>query len=336
MTRLLSRTKPFFHMMLGIICGLSILFTGCKSDTPTNTTFPHITHTLPRDDGSLITYYLQQHHTNQYSDTLLILLQGSTCDSIAYMTENRQTFSLIWPGADILTVEKYGIDENLIPNTENNFEPQCPLAYLQNDSPEQRVQDLIVVLDNTLQNHPYKHIIVFGGSEGASVAISLNAKIDSLSAVIAAGGGGRYLIDDIIYSTVSQMTDQNQDEIEAAIQNLQDFKTYILEQPESKIDLGGSDHGYKWWHSEMQRDQFLAICASHAPVLYIQGGQDTSVNPAATQAMINRLRENENCAQYIRYTIYPELEHDFTDPHGVNRSQQVAHDIHLWLEDILN
>ena len=65
--------------------------------------------TLKRDDGSDIHYYLIAHSESATSDSLVLLLQGSTCRSVAPRLKEYREYGDIAPGADILMIEKYGL-----------------------------------------------------------------------------------------------------------------------------------------------------------------------------------------------------------------------------------
>ncbi|WP_392560282.1 alpha/beta hydrolase family protein [Orbus mooreae] len=68
---------------------------------------------LPRNDGSSIHFYLK--HSNTVSqDSLLILLQGSDCNSVDNNISLNTDLPKMFPDADVLTVEKYGIT-NILP-----------------------------------------------------------------------------------------------------------------------------------------------------------------------------------------------------------------------------
>ena len=70
-----------------------------------------MTRTASRDDGSPISYYLVQHAHD--TDTLLLILQGSDCNSVLKIDSILTDYKNVWPEADILLVEKYGIGKGL-------------------------------------------------------------------------------------------------------------------------------------------------------------------------------------------------------------------------------
>ncbi|MFM4680347.1 hypothetical protein ACEUD4_18600 [Aeromonas media] len=95
----------------------------------------------------------------------------------------------VWPEADVLLVEKYGIDSKLKYSTDP-ARKDCPAQYLEKDTPTQRVADIKVVLDTVRKDGQYKRFILLGGSEGAVIANLVTADIDYLDATISFNGGG--------------------------------------------------------------------------------------------------------------------------------------------------
>ncbi|MNR32723.1 hypothetical protein D3C85_1503360 [compost metagenome] len=82
----------------------------------------------------------------------------------------------VWPEADILLIEKYGID-NKLKYSADTARKDCPAQYLEKDSPAQRVADIKVVLDTVRKNGQYKKFILLGGSEGAVIANLVTADV---------------------------------------------------------------------------------------------------------------------------------------------------------------
>ncbi|MDU7781420.1 hypothetical protein [Aeromonas caviae] len=156
-----------------------------------------MTRTASRDDGSFISYYLVQHAHD--TDTLLLILQGSDCNSMLKIEPILTEYKNVWPEADVLLIEKYGINRKLKYSTDP-ARKDCPAQYLEKDNPAQRVADIKVVLDTVRKDGQYKTFILLGGSEGAVIANLVTADIDYIDATIAFNGGGRWFIDDVSHS----------------------------------------------------------------------------------------------------------------------------------------
>lgn len=282
-------------------------------------------HELKRDDNTFITYYLERNN----SDVLLLILQGSDCNSVAHIPLIKSHLKDVWPDADLLTIEKYGIDANLVYQTES-IRGDCPKPYLQYDSPEQRVNDAIRVLNKVRQQYSYRKVIVLGGSEGAVIATVLSSKLDNLSATVAFNGGGRWFLDDVLHSIEAEAKTPTE-----ALENKTDFKAFAdsLRSGED-TQMGTTDHGYGWWKSVLALDQQTVLRMTNSPILIIQGQQDRSVSPKHVTEMINTLQNLGK--NNIKYLTYPDLDHSLKDNSGHPQIKRVVKDIHLWLEQELD
>jgi len=280
--------------------------------------FSMVTEALKRSDGSAITYYL----TGRGSDRLLVLIQGSDCNSVFHNTNINDNFSQVMDDADILTVEKYGIDQRLSWNPDPE-RTDCPDAYLQQDSPLQRVDDYLTVLDQLDQDNRYAQVILLGGSEGALVANLLAAKSDKVTAVVALNGGGRFFIDDVLYNMQSQMPPQAFSDAE---QGFRQFSQSVLQSHEMDITVSG--HGYHWWKDMLTADQQQILQAIDVPVLLIQAEEDTHVDPHAFESMVRALKQT---APHIQPRTYAGLDHAFKDAQGQSQVERVLADIRVWI-----
>ncbi|MGL6618667.1 alpha/beta hydrolase [Aeromonas hydrophila] len=230
------------------------------------------TRTASRDDGSPISYYLVQHSHDV--DTLLLILQGSDCNSVLNIDSILSDYKNVWPEADILLVEKYGIDSKLKYSTDP-ARKDCPAQYLEKDSPAQRVADIKAVLDAVRKDGQYKTFILLGGSEGAVIANLVTADVDYIDATIAFNGGGRWFIDDVSHSIA--VKHKNPEAARKEIDGFKGFSKHVLNNKPFELDVSG--HGYHWWQQMLSIDQLDTLKNVNSPLLIIQGGMDTSVSP---------------------------------------------------------
>ncbi|NVK75969.1 MAG: dienelactone hydrolase family protein [Oceanospirillaceae bacterium] len=288
------------------------------------------THTVSRGDSSNIIYYLLSQSNQSPSDTLLLILQGSDCNSVQKIESIFADYMNVWPIADVLLIEKYGIDKHLSysPNAER---PDCPVKYLQNDSPEQRVADVDAVMDTVLKNNNYSNVIVLGGSEGAVIANLVTARGHYINATISFNGGGRYFIDDVIHS-IKNGPVNNDAEVDESIKGFRGFADYILNSEPTELAVSG--HGYDWWYQMLTIDQLEVLKKVKTPLLIIQGGRDLSVSPQKVDEMILALKESEK--QNIEYRKYKELNHGLNNNDGESERKEVVQDINVWLKSKLS
>lgn len=282
--------------------------------------------TASRDDGSHISYYLVQH--SDKTDTLLLILQGSDCNSVLNIDSILSDYKIVWPEADVLLVEKYGIDSKLKYSTDP-ARKDCPAQYLEKDSPAQRVADIKTVLDTVRKDGQYKTLILLGGSEGAVIANLMTADVDYINATIAFNGGGRWFIDDVSHSIAVKHKNPA-----AARKDVDDFKGFAEHFLNSKpFELDVSGHGYHWWKQMLSIDQLDTLIKVNSPLLIIQGGMDTSVSPQKTDEMMQRLKELGK--SNIEYRYYEALDHGLKDSDGKSLRKKVVSDINFWLRSRL-
>ncbi|RWT34208.1 alpha/beta hydrolase family protein [Aeromonas caviae] len=286
-----------------------------------------MTRTASRDDGSFISYYLVQHLHD--TDTLLLILQGSDCNSVLKIESILTEYKNVWPEADVLLIEKYGINRKL-KYSKDAERKDCPAQYLEKDNPTQRVADIKAVLGIVRKDGQYKKLILLGGSEGAVIANLVSADIDSIDATIAFNGGGRWFIDDVSHSIA--VKHNNPDEARKEIDDFKGFAEHVLNSKPFELDVSG--HGYHWWQQMLSIDQLDILQNVKSPLLIIQGGMDTSVSPQKTDEMMQRLKElGKNNIEYRRYE---ELDHGLKNIDGKNLRKEVISDINIWLRSKLD
>lgn len=284
------------------------------------------TRTASRDDGSPISYYLVQHTHD--TDTLLLILQGSDCNSVLNIDSILSDYKNVWPAADILLVEKYGIDRTLKYSTDP-ARKDCPAQYLEKDNPAQRVADIKVVLDTVRKDGQYKRFILLGGSEGAVIANLVTAAVDYIDATVAFNGGGRWFMDDVSHSIAAEH--KNLEATRKDIDGFKGFAEHVLNSKPFELEVSG--HSYHWWQQMLSLDQLDTLQNIKSPLLIIQGGRDTSVSPQKTDEMMQRLKElGKNNIEYRRYE---ELDHGFKNSDRKNLRKEVVSDMNLWLQSKL-
>ncbi|TNH67176.1 alpha/beta hydrolase [Aeromonas hydrophila] len=284
------------------------------------------TRTASRDDGSPISYYLVQHTHD--ADTLLLILQGSDCNSVLNIDSILSDYKDVWPEADVLLVEKYGINRKLKYSTDP-ARKDCPAQYLKKDSPAQRVADIKLVLDIVRKDGQYKKIILLGGSEGAVIANLVSADVDYIDATIAFNGGGRWFIDDVSHSIAAEH--KNPAAAGKEIDGFKGFAEHVLNSKPFELEVSG--HGYHWWQQMLSIDQHDTLIKVNSPLLIIQGGMDTSVSPQKTDELMQRLKELGK--SNIEYRRYEELDHGLKNSDGKSLRKEVIRDMNRWLKSKL-
>ena len=275
---------------------------------------------LPRADGSLINYYLQPpSQPPEGEQELLLIVQGSDCNSVGHKAVVWQTLSQARPQAHVLAVEKYALTMAL-PYSDQAERSDCPAAYVQHDSPKQRVADLNAVLKQVLDQQTYRHVFALGGSEGAVIVHMLAAEQPRLDAAISFNGGGRWFEEDVLHSAVRQ--DMPAEDKQAMLAGLRGF----LSQARDGMDTTMSDHGRIWWQEMLNIDQATLLSRIRIPVLVIQSGRDTSVSPEAAARMLAQVDN-----KHLSWRSYPDLDHGLNQPDGQSAMASVVADMAQWL-----
>ena len=284
------------------------------------------TRTASRGDGPPISYYLVQHTHD--ADTLLLILQGSDCNSVLNIDSILSDYKNVWPEADLLLIEKYGINRKLKYSTDP-ARKDCPAQYLEKDNPAQRVADIKAVLDIVRKDGQYKKFILLGGSEGTVIANLVTTEVDYIDATIAFNGGGRWFIDDVSHSI--EVKHKNPEAARKEIDGFKGFAEHVLHSKSFELEVSG--HGYHWWQQMLSIDQLDILKKINSPLLIIQGGRDTSVSPQKTDEMMQRLKDlGKNNIEYRRYE---ELDHGLKNSDGKSLRKEVVSDMNTWLQSKL-
>ena len=280
-----------------------------------------------RPDKSKVLYYLLEPPNITDSDSLLLVLQGSDCNSALRIESIRSKFWKVWPTADLLLVEKIGINNTLPYSTDIDQidRKDCPELYLHKDSPKQRVEDIQLVLNKLRKQNNYSTIIVIGGSEGAFVANLLTSSVNYIDATISFNGGGRWFIDDVLHNMNSSF--RSEDELNREVKEFKNFASRIVNNP--PFDIVASGHGYRWWHESLSIDQYSVLMDVETPLLIVQGGKDKSVSPVKVEDMVKALKSEAK--ENIEYFLYEDLDHAFNGTDGKSSLNVVIEDMKIWL-----
>lgn len=207
-----------------------------------------MTRTVSRDDGSFISYYLVQHAHD--TDTLLLILQGSDCNSVLKIESILTEYKNVWPEADVLLIEKYGINRKL-KYSSDPARKDYPAQYLEKDNPAQRVADINTVLDIVRKDGQYKSSSYWAAVKVPLSPTLVSADIDYLDATIAFNGGGRWFIDDVSHSIA--VKHKNPEAARKEIDDFKGFAEHVLNNKPFELDVSG--HGYHWWQQMLSIDQ---------------------------------------------------------------------------------
>lgn len=263
-----------------------------------------------RADGSEILYYLD----NPEAENLLVIFQGSDCNSVRHMESVNTIWQAFRPEAALLTIEKYGIGAKL-PYASGERD-DCPREYLQHDTMAQRITDGVQIIEALKSS--YRQVTLAGGSEGGSIALSVAAKISNLHAVIALNSGSSSFQHDVEYSIQQTVPAAS---LDAALNGFRQFIMQIKESNEP-FPVVVSGHGYAFWKDALKRDLLRPLREIDATVVVVQTTADKSVDPKQTQQEIKRIIAEG--ATNVTLEMIPGLDHGFRDESGTSRLREVV------------
>lgn len=317
-----TQTKKRIAALCALLCAGFVMVVSAYAESKIESS------SVKREDGSDITYYLEFANPSGSSEFLLLALQGSDANSVRNIAAIGRVRK-VWPDADLVTVEKYGITDAL-PYSAASERPDCPKSYLLHDNPDQRASDAIRVLTLLRDTHGYRKIAVIGGSEGSVVAGLLASRTGFIDAGILFGGGGRWFRDDVIQTMKS--SPMSPEDLRKNVEGFTRFADYVVASKEP-FDLAMGDHGYSWWKSMLTLDQLGVISSVSVPVLIAQGGLDTSASPDAAKEMASALKAAGKAN--VSFFFYPDKNHSLGFSDGDGSSDKPLADMRLWLQDAL-
>ncbi|WP_417437090.1 alpha/beta hydrolase [Idiomarina abyssalis] len=271
---------------------LSVIFLAISHCSMAASELTFETHTLKRSlaSESKITYHLGSRE--KPANNLLLILQGSDCRSPLSINSIKSVYPKVRPDADVLLIEKWELSPDI---------NACPHTYIDNDSPSQRVSDAKQVLKHLKEKRRYQSVYVLGGSEGAVIAVMLRKVLPGITATIAFNGGGNSFQNDIEHNIEASTPP----EVTGAV--LEEFRGFAdkIRESDKAFAVDSSQHGYKWWKEMLTLKQTQVIESGKTPLLIIQSGQDNSVDPEQTHAMVESLGVSEN----VDYQFFEQLDH---------------------------
>ncbi|MBO6566528.1 MAG: alpha/beta hydrolase [Pseudomonadales bacterium] len=283
-----------------------------------------------RADGSQITYYLQNLGDTPILEDkpLLLFFHGSDCNSIVNMN------SMVGVARDlpILLIEKYGITADL-PYLSDEGRSDCPKDYLVHNSISQRVLDALSVLSQLQKTASWwnGNIVIVGGSVGSNVASQLASIYPDTKALIIFSFGSRRFETDLMSSIESSFGDVDGDIRDAELSKVRSLFQEMKDNPtQSKFASG---HSYSYWSELLRFDSLATLSQVNAPILAVQGGNDTNVSATGAKKLVESLRKRGmNNVEFLRYE---DLDHGYLDQDGNSRLDIVIEDMSSWLSSIL-
>ncbi|MGJ7117411.1 alpha/beta hydrolase family protein [Morganella morganii] len=305
------------QVVIGALLGCLLIMPAMALETKNSGKAAARTESLVRQDGSDIHYYLL-HQQAEPTRKLLVLIQGSDCNSAKNNRFMVDTFGGAFPDHDILLVEKYGITDALPFNDRDGERADCPAETMLNDTLSVRVSDYAAVLDRL--KGEYDTVLLLGGSEGATVAEHTVLASPAVDAVVAINGGGRFFLDDVTDSFRNSPQPPEETELAGFL-----AFTDAVKRNEVADDMLVSQHGPRWWREYLAADAQQVLNGQTKPVLVIQTLNDTNISITSFKQM-----QNAVVNPAVTFRSFDNLDHYFKDSDGNRHTGQILSVIRDW------
>ncbi len=232
------------------------------------------TRSFEQADGTTLYYY---YDAPAEKGPLVVILQGSECRRV---NDKYQTFIDYFHkrNVGVLRVEKPG----LTPETPLG---QCPTAYLQRNTLERRIWDLLSVLGEMRKDPSWDgSLALVGGSEGAMLA-GLTAPLipENRAVALISGGGGDTFAEEILQTMQSQGAKKEQ------LQQFQDLCAQSHREPTTLKEWGSDGKLARNTLLWLSRAEDLAIYRPllrvDTPILIVHGAVDKSTPVHSAQKL---------------------------------------------------
>lgn len=284
-------------------------------------------HVLNRPDTTECTYY---YDTSPIKDdfSLLLLLQGSSMKSVTpWMLVVDQ------PWLDKMQVVALGVEKpGMTKDTRNKEE------YLKLNSLEQRAADCIMVINHIRATEPRWNgkIILYGHSEGATLAAYLTPLIPKVTAtVMLSGGCGMSLKDELLilnkkYGDPGIKGLFNRYRVNGYISSMI-FLSQLF--PESTYTCVGKGNTLKYWSTIGYYNPLYTLEKVSTPLYVAHGSEDMNCPVESAEILVNHFTAlGKTNLHYQRYEGY---DHSYNDQEGNNHFGTVADEAFAWLEKYL-
>ena len=299
--------------MKRILTAIAGLLLGLAEPALAQGTSPNPSFAIERPDGSRITYHVERRMPRR-RQPILLMLQGSGCDSVAANARIRWMAPLIAPRHALLTIEKYGVG----PGSSGEA---CSTDFWRRNTIQQRVVDALQVA-GALRGREWWNgeLVLFGGSEGGAVAAMLAPLLPETRAVIIWSSGIGLPVGEMIRSALPPVMRAEAERV---------F-------PEARVNPTGDRQwagaSYRWWADAVDLVPARSLLQTRAPVLLLHGARDESAPVASARAARDLLLAGGKTN--FTYREYDGYDHFMNDASGVDRRAQVLAEAAAWLRHL--
>ncbi len=275
----------------------------------------------PREDGSLIRYYVET--PQEASFPIVLVLQGSQCETINQFLSYGSL--VIAKGLGLLAIEKYGLSPEM---------SACPDEFLKNNTIDQRLNDTLRVLSAIRSSVPHwdGRLFLLGAGDGALLAARLSAVVFPKKIVLISAGLGMTLADSMPLAVEKQMKKQGSSEglIRAELAKFPVKYNEILSNPTWRLTWMGNSNTYKYWNSILFHHPWEDILNYAGPVLDIHGAEDAE-SPLEASRKLKQIMEQNNRVNLTRWELAG-FDHYMIDQSGESHLMDVMSTAIDWIK----
>lgn len=269
---------------------------------------PAATFAVERPDGSRITYHIERQRER---GPVLLMLQGSGCDSVALNERIRWMAARLAPRHALLTIEKYGV----APGSDG---ASCTPEHMRGNTLSRRVLDALQIVARLRQERWWnRELILFGGSEGGAVAAMLAPLVPETKAVLIWSSGIGLPLGAMILSALPPPVRAEAARVFAEARA----------DPSPERQWGGAS--YPWWADAIDLVPARGLAQTRAPVLLIHGTRDQSAPVASARAARDLVLAARKAD--FTYREYEGYDHFMVDSEGVDHRAEVVAAAASWL-----
>ncbi|HTU09495.1 MAG TPA: hypothetical protein VMG08_01250 [Allosphingosinicella sp.] len=265
---------------------------------------------LLRADGSELVYYVDRDPARG-RQPLLIMLQGSGCDSVVGNALVPWMAARLAPRHAVLTIEKYGVATGADGN-------RCTADFRRGNSLTRRALDTALVIAALRRQHWWNgELVIFGGSEGGAIAALAAPLIPETRAVIIWSSGIGLPVGEMIRAVLPPPVQAEADRIFAEARA----------HPGADREWGGAS--YAWWADALDQMPARSLLQTPAPTLLIHGTSDQFAPVASARAARDLIEASGRTG--FTYREYPGYDHFMVDAAGVDHRAAVVAEANAWL-----
>jgi pimeloyl-ACP methyl ester carboxylesterase len=257
--------------------GLLMAMTGVACAAPVQETI-----SVKRLDDSVITAYIS-HDPNFPKQSVLLVLQGSNCESVAPIGGTDQLPRLGDADMAQMSIEKYALSPA---NTGAN-KAQCPADYLAHNSIDQRLQDVLSAMNYLRYQAPWWNgrLYLMGTSEGATVAAVSGTLIPETRGIILINGSiGRPFRDGWADAMAASVGGDKAAEAEVRAEAAKTWDK-ARHNPTPDEEAFGKGNTLLWWRSIIDIRPSNLLIQIPTPILLLQSDHDEMTPIASARAV---------------------------------------------------